>query len=81
MKVALKYILLVLFVCSVVIGVNHQYPNHLDYVNDKITDIFFNSKKDNGIGTNIVVIDIDEKSLSEVGQWPWSRNIMGQLIE
>jgi adenylate cyclase len=81
MKVVLKYFLLVLFVCSVVIGINYQYPNHLDYVNDKITDIFFNSKKDNEIGTNIVVIDIDEKSLSEVGQWPWSRNIMGQLIE
>ncbi len=81
MKVLLKYILLVLFVCSVVIGINYQYPNHLNYVNDKITDIFFNNKSDNEIGTNIVIIDIDEKSLSEVGQWPWSRNIMGQLVE
>ncbi len=81
MKVALKYILLVLFVCSVVVGVNYKYPNHLDYINDKIIDIFFNSKDDDEIGTNIVVIDIDEKSLSEVGQWPWSRNIMGKLVE
>lgn len=81
MKVTLKYILLVLFVCSVVIGVNYKYPNHLDYINDKIIDIFFNTKQDNEIGTNIVIVDIDEKSLSEVGQWPWSRNKMGQLIE
>ncbi len=81
MKVVLKYILLVLLVSSVVIGVNYKFPNHLDYINDKIVDIFFNSKSDNEIGSNIVIIDIDEKSLSEVGQWPWSRNIMGQLIE
>ncbi|MDD2699433.1 MAG: adenylate/guanylate cyclase domain-containing protein [Arcobacteraceae bacterium] len=81
MKVILKYISLVLFVCAVVIGVNYKYPNHLDYINDKIVDIFFNSKNDNEIGTNIVIIDIDDKSLSEVGQWPWSRNKMGQLVE
>lgn len=27
------------------------------------------------------VIDIDEKSLSEVGQWPWPRNVIAKLIE
>jgi adenylate cyclase len=80
-KVAIKYILLVLFVSGIVIGVNYKFPNHLDYINDKMVDIFFNSKSDNEIGSNIVIIDIDEKSLGEVGQWPWSRNIMGRLIE
>ncbi|MHC8441652.1 MAG: CHASE2 domain-containing protein [Candidatus Eutrophobiaceae bacterium] len=29
----------------------------------------------------IVIIDIDEKSLSEVGRWPWSRSVMAQLME
>ena len=28
----------------------------------------------------IVIVDIDEKSLSEVGQWPWRRDVMGELI-
>ena len=23
---------------------------------------------------HIVIVDVDEKSLSEIGQWPWSRN-------
>ncbi|MBI3229185.1 MAG: adenylate/guanylate cyclase domain-containing protein [Burkholderiales bacterium] len=28
----------------------------------------------------IVIIDIDEKSLNEVGRFPWSRNVVAQLI-
>ncbi len=29
----------------------------------------------------IVILDIDEKSLGEVGRWPWSRNIMARLMD
>ena len=29
----------------------------------------------------IVIVDIDEKSLAEVGRWPWSRNIIANLID
>lgn len=28
----------------------------------------------------IVIIDIDEKSLAEVGRWPWSRDVVAQLV-
>jgi adenylate cyclase len=29
----------------------------------------------------IVILDIDEKSLGEVGRWPWSRNLMARLMD
>ena len=29
----------------------------------------------------IVILDIDEKSLGEIGHWPWSRNIMAELVD
>jgi adenylate cyclase len=29
----------------------------------------------------IVILDIDEKSLGEIGRWPWSRNIMARLMD
>jgi adenylate cyclase len=29
----------------------------------------------------IVILDIDEKSLGEIGRWPWSRNLMAELID
>ena len=29
----------------------------------------------------VTIIDLDEKSLGEVGQWPWPRNILAQMVE
>ena len=29
----------------------------------------------------IVIVDVDERSLASVGQWPWRRDVMGQLID
>lgn len=29
----------------------------------------------------VVVLDIDEKSLAEVGRWPWGRNRLAQLLD
>ena len=33
-----------------------------------------------GVDERIVILDIDERSLSEQGRWPWSRDKMAQLI-
>ena len=32
------------------------------------------------LDTRIVIVDIDEKSLSQVGRFPWSRNIQADLV-
>jgi adenylate cyclase len=29
----------------------------------------------------IVIVDVDEKSLASVGQWPWRRDVISQLID
>lgn len=29
----------------------------------------------------IVIVNIDEKSLAEVGRWPWSRNVVAELVD
>jgi len=34
-----------------------------------------------GQDSRIVIVDIDEKSLSEDGRWPWSRNKVATIIE
>ena len=33
-----------------------------------------------GVDDRIVVLDIDERSLGEIGRWPWSRNVMADLV-
>ena len=32
------------------------------------------------VDPSIVILDIDEKSLGEIGHWPWSRSLMAELI-
>src|SRR6185369_2690095 len=34
-----------------------------------------------GKDERIVIVDIDEKSLAEVGRWPWSRNVVAGLMD
>ena len=31
-------------------------------------------------GSRVVIVDVDERSLSEIGQWPWRRDLVGRLI-
>jgi HD-GYP domain-containing protein (c-di-GMP phosphodiesterase class II) len=31
-------------------------------------------------GEQVVIVDVDERSLSTIGQWPWRRDLIGQLI-
>lgn len=33
-----------------------------------------------GVDERIVILDLDEKSLAEVGRWPWSRDKMAALV-
>lgn len=34
-----------------------------------------------GIDERVVILDIDEKSLAEVGRWPWSRDKLAALVD
>jgi adenylate cyclase len=33
-----------------------------------------------GVDSRIVILDIDEKSLGEIGRWPWGRSLMADVI-
>lgn len=35
----------------------------------------------NTVDSRIVIVDVDERSLSEIGRWPWNRSVMARLIE
>ncbi|MGB0662579.1 MAG: CHASE2 domain-containing protein [Pontibacterium sp.] len=36
--------------------------------------------KSQGLSEPVVIVDIDEKSLAALGQWPWSRHIVADLL-
>lgn len=33
------------------------------------------------VDKNVVILDIDEKSLQKLGQWPWDRDVLARLID
>ncbi len=34
-----------------------------------------------GQDRQVVIVDIDEKSLAEIGRWPWSRNVIARMMD
>jgi len=57
---------------------NNQF---FENINSKITDSFFNFRGEIKPTNNVVIVDIDEKSLKELGQWPWSRDKVAVILE
>ena len=56
-------------------------PGVLTRLDHAIYDVIVRSIPTRAPGEQIVIVDIDEHSLSTVGQWPWQRDVVGQLID
>jgi adenylate cyclase len=52
----------------------------LQRLDDIIYDTRLRATMPNTLDDRIVIIDIDEKSLAEVGRWPWGRNKLADLV-
>jgi adenylate cyclase len=52
----------------------------LQRLDDIIYDTRLRATMPQTLDDRIVIVDIDEKSLAEVGRWPWARNRMAELV-
>ena len=73
------------FLCGVVpvlvVAVLAIYrPAPFARIDDAAYDMVLRAERTRGPGTNIVIVDVDERSLSAIGQWPWRRDVVGQLV-
>lgn len=53
----------------------------LQFMEFKALDIRMLSRGTRSPGAETVIVTIDEKSLGELGQWPWPRATMARLID
>ena len=53
----------------------------LQRLDDILYDARLRAAMPRTLDDRIVIVDIDEKSLGEVGRWPWSRHHMARLID
>ena len=55
-------------------------PAFLARLDDSAYDILLRSTRTKGPGPNVVIVDVDDRSLSTIGQWPWRRDVVGRLL-
>ncbi len=57
------------------------YSSIMQYVDYRVLDSFNKRSPSIHVPKSIIVINIDDKSLQQVGQWPWPRVITAKLID
>ncbi|MBC2735167.1 MAG: CHASE2 domain-containing protein [Desulfobacteraceae bacterium] len=69
--------ILVVAVCVVLYLAN---PPFLDLLNNKIMDAVVANNPASAPGDGVVVVEIDEMTLGQYGQWPWPRYQLARLL-
>ncbi len=57
-----------------------QKPPLLTALDNRVTDAMFRWRGPMPTAGQVVIIDLDEKSLRQVGQWPWPRHTVARLV-
>ena len=53
----------------------------IDRLDHQIYDLRLKATMPQSLDDRIVIVDIDERSLAEIGRWPWSRDRLAQLVQ
>ncbi len=60
------------------------YAQKIDFFNSldlKLKDVRFRTRGSIEPDKRVVIVAIDEKSINELGRWPWDRRVIAKLIE
>jgi len=56
------------------------FKNTLGTLNERIGSLPWTLFPENVLEERVTIVSIDEKSISEIGPWPWSREVMAELV-
>ena len=79
-----KRIIFMLFAVIAVAAALWAYwlaPPSLQQLDDRLKDARFRMRGPIRPDSHVVVVAIDHKSISEIGRWPWSREVTAQLVD
>lgn len=77
----LTYLLTAIFTSSFLTFLYIFFPNLLDSIDNRIRDSYFIYRGEVQTTQSVIIVDIDDKSLKELGQWPWSRDKIAHIID
>ncbi len=75
------YFVVAFSISSVAFFINTFYYDYIDPFDKKLQDYMFKFRGVIKHDNNVVIVDIDEKSLNELGQWPWPRDKVSKILE
>lgn len=75
------YSSLSVIISSFLISIYIFFPNLLDSFDNRIRDFFFIYRGEIKTSDNVVIVDIDDSSIKEFGQWPWSRDKLSKIVD
>jgi len=55
-------------------------PSHFQSLDSRVRDFYFKFRGPQKASEDVVIIDIDERSIKELGQWPWERDKFAQIL-
>ncbi|GIZ51432.1 CHASE2 domain-containing protein [Noviherbaspirillum aridicola] len=80
-KFGARWLLALLFIAIAELVVLGHLPATLV---DRLDVIAYDMRlriQDGGLDPRVVIVDIDEKSLTALGRWPWSRDTIARLVD
>jgi adenylate cyclase len=58
-----------------------QKPTIMENINNTLIDSAFKFRGEAEADKRIIIVDVDERSLESLGQWPWSRHKVAKILE
>ena len=55
-------------------------PQLLASFDNRLIDLLFHLRGTSATSGEVVIVDIDDQSLARIGQWPWPRNMVADLV-
>ena len=78
----LKIQLVAGFLIAIFISMAYLFlPNQVQSLDNKLRDYMFMFRGQIPTTGDVVIVDIDEQSLKELGQWPWQRVKFAQVLQ
>ena len=81
LKKSLKVFLTTFILGGILVGIYLFLPNYYITLENNTRDIFLKIKKVEKPKNKIIIVDIDEKSLKQFGQYPWKRTILASVLK
>ena len=81
-RTSYRYLVAWGLIASLLVAGLYLYPPFLlAHLDQRVYDVLFRSAQRSQTSGQVVIVDLDERSLARFGRWPWPRGQLARLLE